>query len=173
MTTEQSKNLKTHCRITFDGIKWYWATVKNVFFRNDPKPLCKPNRVLLPDRSVPVKQLYKKYGHYQCRNYQRRQVACIINSVGMNRKMEFYADGYNRIGYYIARIIDYSYNIDKGGLSVSGCGMDMIFHVLSSLNYAMVQIDTGKTLTELLKTKECGEHIYDKYFFNANQYVRL
>ena len=56
--------------------------------------------------------------------YRGKQVACIINKVsssGMSRKMEFYADGYNRIGYYIARIIDYPYNIDKGGLTVSGC----------------------------------------------------
>lgn len=108
--------------------------------------------------------------------YRGKQFACIINSVsrsGMSRRMEFYADGYNRVGYDIARIVDYSYNIDKGGLSVGGCGMDMVFHVLSSLNYAMAILDTGKTLTELLKTKECGEHIYDKYFCNANNYVRL
>jgi len=37
----------------------------------------------------------------------------------------------------------------------------------------MAQKDTGKTLQELLKTKECGKHIYDTYFVNANNYVRL
>jgi len=108
--------------------------------------------------------------------YRGKQVAAIINKVsrsGMSRKIEFYADGYNRIGYYIARIIDYPYNIDKGGITVTGCGMDMIFHVLSNFNYAMATIDTNKTIQELLESKECGERIYDDYFFNADRYILL
>jgi hypothetical protein len=118
----------------------------------------------------------KTEAYNRLKKYRGKQIACVINSVsrsGMTRRMEFYADGYNRIGWDISRIIDYPYDMDKGGLRVSGCGMDMVFHVLSSLNYAMAHLDTGKTLTELLKTKECGEHIYDKYFINANNYIRL
>jgi len=108
--------------------------------------------------------------------YRGQNFACCIKSVsrsGMSRRMEFYAKDFQRIGYYIARVIDYPYNVDKGGIQVNGCGMDMVFHVLSSLNYAMARIDTGKTIPELLETKECGIHIYDEYFTNANRYTLL
>ena len=104
------------------------------------------------------------------KKYRGQKFACAIKSVsrsGMSRKMEFYAPNFDRIGYYIARIIDYPYNPDKG-LSVSGCGMDMIFHVLSSLNYAMARLD-GK-YDEL---KEKGERIYDNYFIDASNYTYL
>jgi hypothetical protein len=100
---------------------------------------------------------------------------CNIVSVsrsGMTRKMSFYAHNpkYNELSnitYLIARITNYS--LDKNhNLIVSGCGMDMVFSVVSNFNYAMARIDTGKSIQELLQTKECGEHIYDKYFTNAN-----
>ncbi len=103
--------------------------------------------------------------------FRNKEIAAVIKSVsssGMSRRIEFYADGYNRIGYSLAVLGNYSYN-DKG-LRVDGCGMDMIFSVLSKFNYFAAQKDTGKTIQELLKTKECGERIYDKYFFNANNY---
>jgi hypothetical protein len=51
--------------------------------------------------------------------------------------------------------------------------MDMIYSVLSNLNYEMAKRDTGKTIQELLETGECGTHIYDKYFTNANNYKYL
>ena len=90
----------------------------------------------------------------------------------MMRRMEFFASGYNRIGRDIAIICGYSYDIDKG-MAVGGCGMDMVFSVLSNLNYAMATHDTNKDISELLKTKECGERIYDTYFTNANRYNLL
>jgi len=109
-------------------------------------------------------------------NYRGMRFGAIVKSVsrsGMSRRIEIYAGDFERIGYHIAVIADYSYNVDKGGLKVDGCGMDMIFSVLSNFNYAMARHDTGKTIQELLKTKECGEHIYDKYFTNANNYKNL
>ena len=114
--------------------------------------------------------------------YRGRKVYAVVNSVsrsGMQRRIEFYCvsptepQEINRIGYYIAQAIGYRYNVDKGGMKVNGCGMDMIFHVLSSFNYHMAQHDTGKTLTQLMETKECGERIYDAYFFDADNYGGL
>lgn len=109
-----------------------------------------------------------------------QKVYCNITKVsrsGMTRKMRFYAISkkYNdlrNITYLISGIADY--NMDKNhDLIVKGCGMDMIFSVLSNFNYAMAELDTGKNIHELLKTKECGDRIYDKYFFNASNYGTL
>ena len=96
-----------------------------------------------------------------------------VNSVsrsGMSRRIEFYVahekNEIRRIGYYIAKIAGYPYDADKG-LLVKGCGMDMLFAVLSNFNYAVAQLETGKTLTELLNSGEYGR-IYNDYFFDAN-----
>ena len=111
--------------------------------------------------------------------YRNKKIYARVNHVsksGMSRRIEYYCvhDGViDRVGYLIACLAGYKYDIDKGGLNVGGCGMDMIFSVLSNFNYFMAQQDTGKTLAELLKSKECGEHIYDKYFFDANNYGNL
>ncbi len=108
-------------------------------------------------------------------NYRGKPISARVNSVsrsGMSRRIEYYTTNEDgsiaRIGYYIAIIADYPYSVDKGGIRADGCGMDMVFNTLSNFNYAMAKHDTGKTILELLKTGECGEHIYDKYFFNAN-----
>lgn len=112
--------------------------------------------------------------------FRGKKVYANVNHVsrsGMSRRIEYYsvrADGnIMRIGYYIAQIAGYPYDVDKGGLNVGGCGMDMIFSVLSDFNYTMATHDTGKTIQELLKSKECGERIHDKYFFDANNYGSL
>ena len=96
-----------------------------------------------------------------------------VNSVsrsGTSRRIEFYVatekNEIHRIGYYIAKIAGYPYDADKG-LLVNGCGMDMLFAVLSNFNYAVAQLETGKTLTELLNSGEYGR-IYNDYFFDAN-----
>jgi len=110
------------------------------------------------------------------KKYRGQKIGACIKSVsksGMSRKIEFYSSNFDRIGYYIAKIIGYSYNVEKGGIKVDGCGMDMIFHVLSSLNYEMAKLDTGKSITELLKTGECGVRIYDNYFTDASHYSYL
>jgi len=96
-----------------------------------------------------------------------------VSRSGMTRKIDFYIaknDGYLRwINHILAVILDEK--TDKNGQIVaSGCGMDVIFHTLSNVNYAMATIDTNKTLNELLKTKECGKRIYDNYFINADKY---
>ena len=116
----------------------------------------------------------KQQAYEYLKQFRGKDIAVNIKSVsrsGMSRRFEFYADGYNRIGYYIAQLLEYPYN-DKG-LRADGCGMDMVFSVLSNLNYEMAKRDTGKTIQELLKTKECGTHIYDTYFINANNYRTL
>jgi hypothetical protein len=95
-----------------------------------------------------------------------------VSRSGMRRKMSFYyihESELIRCTWVFAKICNYK--LDKNGyLSVYGAGMDMVFSVLSNFNYAMAQYMTGKTLTELLDSKECGTHIYDKYYIDANNY---
>lgn len=108
-------------------------------------------------------------------NMRGKKIYCNIVSVsrsGMNRKMNFYFINNNELikcTHLIAKILNKKLDKDHN-LPVSGCGMDMIFHVLSSFNYAMARINTGKTIPELLETKECGTRIYDNYYIDANNY---
>lgn len=124
------------------------------------------------------KEINKELLEYM-EQFRGKRFLAIINRVsksGMSRRIEFYAPDSAgvicRIGADVAKLLRYTYNIDQGGMLVKGCGMDMIFSVLSQLNYKMAELDTGKTLQELLKTKECGERIYDNYFTDANNYLR-
>ena len=117
----------------------------------------------------------KQHAYDMLKQYRGRKFYAIVNSVsrsGMSRRIEYYCvDDYKtiqRIGYYIARICGYPYSVDKGGLSVGGCGQDMIFSVLSNFNYEMAKLDT-----ELLDSKELGKNICDKHFTNASNYGKL
>jgi hypothetical protein len=107
--------------------------------------------------------------------YRKRPILAIVNSVsrsGMSRRIEFYstdkAGSMERIGYYMARAIDWPYSIDKGGIMVGGCGMDMIFHTLTVFNYSACSHDFPDLSIEE-KMKKFGR-IYDQYFFDANNY---
>lgn len=105
-----------------------------------------------------------------------KQIAVNIVNVsrsGMSRQLKFYTEGFQDITKDIAVITGNRYNNQSNTLTVSGCGMDMVFSVLSNLNYMMAKYDTGKSIQELLKTGECGVRIYDNYFVNANHYTRL
>jgi hypothetical protein len=98
-----------------------------------------------------------------------------VSRTGMSRRLRFYAACLDRNGkpnivditWLLARLGNYGMN--DSGLRVDGCGMDMCFSVISNFNYLAAMHFTGKTIAELLKTKECGEHIYDDYFFDANR----
>jgi hypothetical protein len=117
----------------------------------------------------------KQKAYENLKEIRGQRIGVVIKSVsrsGMSRRFEFYAEGYKRIGSDIATLLEYPYDYDKG-LRADGCGMDMIFSVLSNLNYRMATLDTGKTIQELLTTKECGERIYDNYFVDADHYTTL
>lgn len=122
-----------------------------------------------------TKQLLKEKAYSSLLQYKGRKVFASITSVarsGMSRWLKFYildTDKKTEITKYIANFLDYRHEWEKG-LQVGGCGVDMIFSVLSNLNYEMAEMTTGKTTRELLETKECGERIYDNYFFDADRY---
>ena len=105
---------------------------------------------------------------------QGKHLYCRVVSVsksGMSRRLEFSVvqnDQIVNVTLQIATITGLPYDYTKG-LKIDGCGMDMRFACISNLNYAMATTLTGKSIKELLESKECGEHIYDKFFFNANQ----
>lgn len=126
------------------------------------------------------KAVLTDYEEITLEDVRNQKVYCNIvkvSSSGMTRKMRFYAISkqdcdLRHMTHLVGKITGYS--TDKNhDLVVKGCGMDMIFHVLSNFNYAMAQRDTGKNIQELLETQECGERIYDDYFFNANRYGTL
>ena len=116
----------------------------------------------------------KQEAYELLKQYKGQKIACCIKSVsrsGMTRRMEFYFPDFRRITWAIATILEWSYNVDKG-LSVGGCGMDMIFHTLSTLNYAMCTLDNpGMTYQE--KSAKFGSCYYQDYFINANNYSIL
>ena len=130
---------------------------------------------------------YKSLKAIKGRSKKPVKIYALVNSVsrsGMSRRIEFFVaiDGdIMRIGYDIARIVNHHYNVDKGGLSVGGCGMDMIFSVLSNLNYAMASLDhPGKSyaeIKEIIQKSRKGdtrpELYYSWYYCDAGNYGRL
>ena len=116
-----------------------------------------------------------------------RKIYATINSVsrsGMSRRIEFYvimqADelgtdqpDIRRIGWYIHKATGRKYDADKGGLLVGGCGMDMIFHVLSNLNYAAAKWELGDSYMDIVRKKDPQARVYDSYLFDADRYGRL
>lgn len=108
------------------------------------------------------------------KDFRGRPIMAQVNSVsrsGMSRRIEFYSttpDGqFQRIGYWMAKVLDYPYSVDKGGIQVGGCGMDMRFHVVSNFNYRACALD-NPTLTWEERREKFGR-IYDTYFFDANR----
>lgn len=71
-----------------------------------------------------------------------------VSASGMSRRIDFYLLT-NQDKIYlttdIGRVLDYKVS-DKGGLVVGGCGMDMIFHVVHNLGYALYR-DVAETDT--------------------------
>lgn len=94
-----------------------------------------------------------------------------VSRSGLSRRIRIFALNFIDLSYYIAVLLDLHYN--KKGIKVDGAGMDMIFHLLSNLNYKMAILDTGKSIKELLDTKECGEFIYNNYYTDANKYIYI
>lgn len=89
-----------------------------------------------------------------------------VSASGMTRKMDFYV--IEKVSYgndYLININDKialiaGYKQDKNDyIIVRGCGMDMVFSVLSNFNYAISELIDGE------RTKN-----YSKYFFDAEHY---
>ena len=129
-------------------------------------------------------QAYKVLKAIKGRSKKPLKVYAIVNSVsrsGMSRRIEFYTvinGNISRIGYRIAAVLDYGYDVDKGGLNVSGCGMDMIFSVLSDLNYKMAELDnpgvSWDDIPGIIQKKFWkSDNYYGWYFCDANNYGRL
>lgn len=71
-----------------------------------------------------------------------------VSASGMNRKVQLFITGSNdevasRVGiidisYWAAKALEWGWRDGyNGGISVSGCGMDMLFHTVDSLSHAM------------------------------------
>jgi predicted HAD superfamily phosphohydrolase len=47
------------------------------------------------------------------------------------------------VGHHVARVLDWSYDNDHGGVYVGGCGMDMCFHLVYTLSRALYAASDG------------------------------
>jgi len=110
------------------------------------------------------------------RPYKGLKIAACVKHVsrsGMMRVIDFYVIGKDdrtaepfiySIAHLVAKILDWRYtNRNDRGVVVNGCGMDMIFHTIYSLNSAMGRADG----LEYKAIDHC------KYFFDANQIASL
>ena len=65
-----------------------------------------------------------------------------VSSSGMSRKVQLFFNDkggeLRDITYWSAKALEWGYKDGyNGGITVSGCGMDMLFHTVYSLSYAM------------------------------------
>lgn len=63
-----------------------------------------------------------------------------VSASGMSRRIDLYImrRGHPRyISWHVANVLDYKIPDRKEGLVVGGCGMDMGFHLVHSLGYAL------------------------------------
>lgn len=90
-----------------------------------------------------------------------------VSRSGMSRRIDLYAhskDGPIWITGPVGRVLDYR-EADKGGLVVGGCGMDMGFHLVHSLGYALygdlASKGTGRKANRLRAQlrKVCGHYM--------------
>ncbi|KKS59074.1 MAG: hypothetical protein UV26_C0030G0006 [candidate division WWE3 bacterium GW2011_GWF2_42_42] len=89
---------------------------------------------------------------------------CSVSKSGISRKMKFYTVFKGKIincTVLIASVLDNKTNF-QGEIKVSGCGMDMVYHVLTNFNYAICKKLTGKL------TKN-----YNDFWVNADKYGRI
>jgi hypothetical protein len=103
------------------------------------------NGKLLIERPLTAKQAEKNEVYENAFNFLKKNlkpgstVYHTIKSVsasGMSRQISFFIVSDNRItniDWYISHVLDYRRNPKNGALKVSGCGMDMGFHVVYSL----------------------------------------
>ena len=81
-----------------------------------------------------------------------------VSASGMSRIISCFVvtkDGIANISYDVAKIVGWGFKNDKGlyGIKVSGCGMDMGFHLIYSLSYCLYKDktkgkDAGYTVTQ-------------------------
>lgn len=97
-----------------------------------------------------TKQSEKTEARKELRKYLRKGTivyTCLrsVSASGMSRTMDVYVIKKNqplRLTWTVARALDYTYDRRKEAMRVSGCGMDMGFHVVHSLACAL-RLNTG------------------------------
>ena len=52
------------------------------------------------------------------------------------------------VSFSVAKLLGMSYDMKTGGVKVNGCGMDMGFHLVSNLSYALFGLETGNQLRQ-------------------------
>jgi hypothetical protein len=60
-----------------------------------------------------------------------------VSRSGMSRSISVIDKGHNDISYLVARALDMRIDQNNGGVKVTGCGMDMGFHLVYNLSYVL------------------------------------
>lgn len=79
-------------------------------------------------------------------NYQVYSILRHVSTSGMSRAIGFYVIIDNEpimIDHYIKDLLGYNYDKKHDGVKVSGCGMDMGFHVVYSLSMKLFSNKDG------------------------------
>ena len=101
----------------------------------------------------------------QAKKFKNKRVyACVMSrsSNGMSRNIRMFTLRGEYPSYNIALVLEqlgYKMHKNTYDIKVNGCGMDMIFHLLSNLNYAMHDLD----LALGFRKRKSRTRIYDKY----------
>jgi hypothetical protein len=118
-------------------------------------------------------ELSKESLQYFLDNFRHKKIMACVTRVarsGMSRRISFAAINnageIERLNFYLSKLL--GLNLNDDGLKVSGCGMDMIFHTLTCLNYAIGKIE-GIDIFGI----GGASFSYDKYFIDANNYITL
>lgn len=81
-----------------------------------------------------------------------------VSASGMSRNVGLYVSINNElidISYWASKALEWPYKEGyNGGVRVSGCGMDMLFHTVYSLSYAMGYGSLNQTRDSMEKNKD-------------------
>lgn len=70
-----------------------------------------------------------------------------VSRSGMQRSIDIFklnGKGPQCLSYYIGKVCGYGRDDSNGGIKIVGCGMDMGFHIVHSLGYALYGEEAGK-----------------------------
>lgn len=91
-----------------------------------------------------------------------------VSASGMSRSIKVYimtGGEPHEITYWVAKALDYRINDRRGGVKIGGCGMDMGFHLVNSMSYALhgmqsvgkdAQASEGRPFTPTAKQYRAG-----------------
>jgi hypothetical protein len=99
-----------------------------------------------------------------------------VSRSGMMRHISFHIatdDGIMDISWLVAKALDYKREDTHGALKVGGCGMDMGFHIVNSLSYAIHGMESkGEPTTDHTERRYWHDSYADAENYRAGYTLR-